>query len=130
MSNRDLRKFYLDYIEVLNSRQLHRLDEFVSDEVTYFGDHITREKIITVITAELDAVPDLSWELTDLRIHGDDLAARLVNTGTPVKAWLGVAPTGASFEIVENAVYRVRVGRFIHMANVHDSETLKQQLGG
>ncbi|MET7847141.1 hypothetical protein ABZT48_02630 [Streptomyces avermitilis] len=41
----------------------------------------------------MDAVPDLHWELKDLLFDGDRLAARLVDTDTPVKKWLGVAPT-------------------------------------
>lgn len=73
-------------------------------------------------------MPDFHWELEDLKVDGDTIAARLTNTGTPVKEYLGVVPTGASFEIVEYAIYRVRDGRFVHMTNLHDAETLKQQL--
>jgi predicted ester cyclase len=57
------------------------------------------------------------------------LNARLTNTGTPAKEWLGVAPTGASFEIVEYAIYQVRDGRFVHMTALYDAETLRRQLG-
>jgi predicted ester cyclase len=32
-----------------------------------------------------------------LQLDGDNIAARLVNTGTPAQERLGVAPTGASF---------------------------------
>ncbi len=74
--------FYARYIEALNTRELHRLDEFVSDEVTYFGDRVTRDQIFAAISSEIEAIPDLSWEVTDLSVHGDDLAARLVNRGT------------------------------------------------
>ena len=128
MTAQDLRTFYDSYIEVLNTRQFDRLVEFVNDEITYFGFTATRDQVIAAIRAEVDAIPDLTWELKDFGTHGDDLAARLINTGTPVKAWLGVEPTGGSFEIVEFAVYKVKDGRFTHMSNVHDSSTLKQQL--
>ncbi|MET1076328.1 MAG: ester cyclase, partial [Umezawaea sp.] len=72
--------------------------------------------------------PDLHWELQELLFDGDRLAARLVNTGTPVEEWLGTAPTGASFEIVEYAVYQVRDGRFVHMTALHDAAGLRRQL--
>ncbi|MDR6318496.1 putative ester cyclase [Actinoplanes couchii] len=78
----------------------------------------------------LEAVPDLGWEVTDFAVDGDNLAARLVNRGTPVKPWLGVEPTGKSFAITEFAVYRVLDGRYTHMANLHDAELLKKQLHG
>ena len=50
----------------------------------------------------------------------DRIAARVVNTGTPVKEWLGVAPTGKSNEVMEYAIYKVRDGRFVQMTNLHD----------
>lgn len=53
---------------------------------------------------------------------------RVVNTGTPVKEWLGVAATGASFEIVEYAVYKVGNGRFVQMTNLHDAADVRRQL--
>jgi predicted ester cyclase len=53
-----------------------------------------------------------------------------VNTGTPEKEWLGVPPTGRSFEIVEYAIYRVRDGRFVEMTNLHDSADVLRQLTG
>ncbi|MBT0773679.1 ester cyclase [Kineosporia sp. J2-2] len=130
MASNDLHEFYAEYVAVLNHRELHRLDEFVNDEITYFGDRATREQVIAAITAEIEAVPDLSWEVRDFAVDGVNLAARLVNKGTPVKPWLGVEPTGKSFEITEFAVYRTLGGRYTHMANLHDSELLKKQLHG
>ncbi|MFV2177648.1 hypothetical protein ACFHW2_14350 [Actinomadura sp. LOL_016] len=38
-----------------------------------------------------------------------------INTGSPVKEWLGVPPSGASFEITEHAIYKVSNGRFVRM---------------
>lgn len=129
MSNFDPRTFYQGYVDALNARELNRLDEFVNDEITYFNDAATRDQVIAAIGGELEAVPDLTWELTDFAVDNDNIAARLINTGTPVKEWLGVAPTGASFEIVEFAIYRLRDGRFTHMTNLHDAEALASQLG-
>ena len=115
MSGTDLREFYLRYIGALNAHEIYRMDEFINDETTLNGD--------------IDAVPDFHWEPREIAVDGDRLAARLTNTGTPAKEWLGVAPTGASFEIVEYAIYQVRDGRFVHMTALHDAETLRRQLG-
>jgi hypothetical protein len=73
---------------------------------------------------------DFHWETQELAINGDSLAARLINTGTPAKEWLGAAPTGKSIEIVEYAIYRIRDGKFLHMSAIHDAEALQQQLAG
>jgi predicted ester cyclase len=130
MSYSDLRSFYTRYVEALNARDFHRLDEFLNDEIHYYDGTFTRDQVAGALAAEVDAVPDLSWELEDFRIDGDTIAARLTNRGTPAKEWLGVAPTGTAFEITEYALYKLRDGRFVTMANLHDSETLRRQLHG
>jgi len=128
MTDVDLRAFYKRYIETLNAHDYAAVHDFLSKELTYFGDTVTADQIVSALTELGDTVPDLHWEILDLSVDGDHLAARLVNTGTPVAEWLGVAPSGASFEIQELAVYRIRDGRFAHMTNVHDSEALRRQL--
>ncbi|MCS7477922.1 ester cyclase [Umezawaea endophytica] len=128
MPDHDLREFYLRYLAELNAHRFDRMDEFIDDRTTLNGEPATRDDLLAVQRADVDAVPDLHWELKELLFDGDRLAARLVNTGTPVREWLGVAPTGASFEIVEFAVYQVRDGRFVHMTALHDAGELLRQL--
>ncbi|MDQ0791728.1 putative ester cyclase [Streptomyces sp. B1I3] len=53
-----------------------------------------------------------------------------MNTGTPVTEWLGVAPTGALFKIVEYAIHQVHNGRFAHVTALHDAGALLRQLTG
>ena len=77
---------------------------------------------------DIDAVPDLHWEVKELLFDRDRIAVRAVNTGTPVKEWLGVAPSGTSFEITEYAIYKVSNGRFVQMTALHDSSDLLRQL--
>ena len=129
MSNTDLREFYLRYLEALNAHEIHRMDEFINDETTLNGEPGTRDQVMAVLNGDIDAVPDFHWDLRELLFDGDRLAARLVNTGTPAKQWLGVEPTGSSFEITEYAIYQVRDGRFVHVTALHDAETLRRQLG-
>ena len=123
-----LRAFYLRYLDQLNAHRFDRMDEFIDDRTTLNGEPATRDDLIAVQKADVAAVPDLHWELQELLFDGDRLAARLVNTGTPAREWLGVAPTGASFEITEYAIYRVHNGRFVHMAALHDAGELRRQL--
>jgi predicted ester cyclase len=126
----DLREFYRRYIAQLNAHKFDRMDAFINERTTLNGEPATRDDLIAVQKADVDAVPDLHWELKELLFDGDRLAARLVNTGTPAKEWLGVTPTGASFEIVEYAIYQVRDGRFVHMTALHDAGELLRQLKG
>jgi predicted ester cyclase len=129
MPDTNLREFYDRYIAALNARDFDVMDQFIHDEVTLNGRPASRDDILAVQRAEAEAVPDLHWELTNLIIDGDRLGAQLVNTGTPAKPFVGVEATGASFEVVEYAVYQVTEGRFRHMAAIHDAEAVKRQLG-
>ncbi|WP_372660611.1 ester cyclase [Amycolatopsis kentuckyensis] len=124
----DLREFYLRYLEELNAHRFGGMAGFIADRTTLNGEPATRDDLIAVQKADVAAVPDLHWELRELLFDGDRLAARLVNTGTPVREWLGVAPTGASFEITEYAIYQVHNGRFVHMTALHDAGELHRQL--
>lgn len=128
MTDPTLKSWYLRYVAALNSHALGGMDEFVADDVVLNGDAGTRDDVVALLNHEIDAVPDLRWEVEELLFDRDRIAVRATNTGTPVKEWLGVPPSGASFEIVEYAIYRVRGGRFVQMTSLHDSAELLRQL--
>jgi steroid delta-isomerase-like uncharacterized protein len=128
MSESDLRDWYMRYAEALNAHEFDRMDEFINDQVVLGGQPGTREDVVTVLKGIADAVPDIRWDVDELLIDRDGIAVRAINTGTPEKEWLGVPPTGASFRIVEYAIYKVQDGRFTHMTNLHDSAEMLRQL--
>ncbi|MEV8418629.1 ester cyclase [Streptomyces niveus] len=130
MSDTDLREFYGRYIEALNAHEFDRMDEFVHESIVMHSEPSSREALVAQLHSITDAVPDFHWETQELAVNGDSLAARLINTGTPAKEWLGAAPTGKSIEIVEYAIYRLRDGKFLHMSAIHDAEALQKQLAG
>ena len=130
MSDTTLRDFYERYIEALNAHEFDRMDEFVHEDIVLHSEPSTRAAVVAQLNSITDAVPDFHWEIQELAINGDSLAVRAINTGTPTKEWLGVAPTGRSIEIVEYAIYRIRDGKFLHMSALHDAEALRKQLAG
>jgi len=128
MAENDLRKWYLRYAEALNAHEFDNMDEFFNDEVLLGGEPGTRDVVVTVLKGIVDAVPDIHWEVNELLFDRDGIAVRAINTGTPAKEWLGVPPSGRSFEIVEYAIYKVSDGRFVQMTNLHDSAEMLRQL--
>jgi len=95
------RAFYQRYIDALNAHEFDRMDEFAHKDITLQSEPGTREDLIASLRGIVDAVPDFHWETQELAVDGDRLAARLINTGTAVKEWLGAEPPGNPFEIVE-----------------------------
>jgi predicted ester cyclase len=124
----DLRAWYMRYIAALNARQFDVMDEFIHDQVLLRGKSGTRGDVVADLRGIVDAVPDMHWEVDELLVDRDGIAVRAINTGTPTKMWLGVPPSGASFRIVEYAIYEVADGRFTHMTNLHDSSEVIRQL--
>lgn len=128
MTDSGLKDWYLRYVAALNAHEFDGMDEFIADDVMLNGEPSTRNDVITVQKHDIDAVPDLHWQVKELLFDRDRIAVRAINTGTPVKEWLGVTPSGASFEITEYAIYKVHNGRFVQMTALHDSSDLLRQL--
>ncbi|MGW4729552.1 ester cyclase [Streptomyces shenzhenensis] len=128
MTESDLRDWYTRYAEALNAHEFDRMDEFINDQVLLGGQAGTRDDVVAVLKGIVDAVPDIHWEIDELLLDRDGIAVRAINTGTPVKEWLGVPASGASFRIVEYAIHKVRDGRFVQMTNLHDSAEMLRQL--
>ena len=119
MNPQELRDFYLRYIALLNARDFERLDEFVHEEVAQNGVPADRSDMAASLRAHTRAIPDLAWDVAELVIEGNRIAARLRDTGTP-------AATGTSVTFDEFAFYEVRDGRIAHAWYLMDSEALRQ----
>ncbi|GAA3924126.1 ester cyclase [Actinoplanes auranticolor] len=128
MSATDLRKVYLDYLRAANARELHRMAEFAHDTIVFNGEPVSRDDYVAAMQQAIDSVPDLVWHLEDLIIEGNRVAVRLTDTGTPVKEWLGLQPTGRDVTFTEYAFYHFRDGRFEHMWYLLDTRTIEKQL--
>ena len=128
MSTTDLHQIYLDYLAAANARELHRMAEFAHDTIVFNGETVSRDDYVAAMQQALDSVENLVWHLDDLVIEGDRVAVRLTDTGTPVKEWLGLQPTGRDVTFTECAFYHFRDGRFERMWYVLDVQTIAKQL--
>jgi predicted ester cyclase len=128
MSITDLRKVYLAYLEAANAREFHRMAEFVHDTIIFNGEPVSRDDYVAAMQQAVDSVQNFAWRLDDLIIEGDRVAARLSDTGTPVKEWLGLQPTGREVTFTEYAFYHFRDGRFEHMWYLLDAQAIEKQL--
>ena len=128
MTDIDLRGVYERYLAAINARAFERISEFVHDTLTFNGEVISRDDYVEAIKTNLDAVDDFAWHLEDIVVEGERVSVRLADTGTPVKNWLGMQPTGAHVAFAEFGVYHFREGRIEQMWYLLDSQTIEQQL--
>ena len=98
MTENRLHDFYLRYIAALNAHEFGGMDKFIAEKVLLGGKPGTRDAVVEVLEGIVDAVPDIHWEIQEMLFDRDGIAARLTNTGSPAKEWLGVQPSGASFK--------------------------------
>ena len=127
-STAELRDFYLEYVALANQREFDRMAEFAHEEVLLNGTPVKMADMVAEFHRHVDAVPDFHWQVEDLVVEGNRLAARLTDTGTPVTEWNGLTPTGASVSFTEIAFYEVRDGRFAVMRYLMDTDAVRHQL--
>ncbi len=124
----ELRAFYERYVAMANTRDFDGMREILHDEVYLGSTPVPRDAIIAEFRKHTDAVPDIHWEIEDLLVDGGRIAARTLDTGTPVAEWNGLAPNGASISVAETAFYEVVEGRFARMWYLMDVDSLRAQL--
>ena len=128
MPDNSLRDFYERYVAAANARNFELIASLIHDDVMINGVPHKREDSINGLREITDAVPNFQWQIEDLIVQEDRIAARLRDTGKPVKKWLGFNPTGASVAFTEFASYKVRDGRFAEMWFLMDVSAIEQQM--
>jgi predicted ester cyclase len=107
----DLARTYRRYNATCNEHRFADLGEFVADDVVVNGEPRGLAGYVAGLEAVVRAFPDYRWDLQDLLVDGDVVAAHFVDTGTHRGEWLGVPPTGRTVTTQEFAVYRWAGGR-------------------
>jgi predicted ester cyclase len=74
-------------------------------------------------------IPDLHWSIKDIWVSGRYVFVRGQATGTPVKTFLGVGPTGKSFETMSLDVYATREGKIERSYHAENWIAAIRQLG-
>ena len=75
------------------------------------------------------AFPDFQMELVDLIAEDDKVVAHFRCSGTHSGEWLGLAPTGRSFENVDEIyIFKVHDGKLVSAYAVEDNPDRLRQL--
>ncbi len=119
------------YQEVINGRNLDAMDELLtSDGVDHTFGSQSAEQAKQFFGMVQQAFPDVHAEVHDVIAEGDLVAVRLTARATPIAPFMGVPPTGRSYEIGEMHFFRVRGGRVTEHWHEFDSAKLLRQLRG
>ena len=88
----DLAAVYERYLTRCNEHRFDQLGEFVSEQVSGSGPVDGLAGYIDGVKAVCTAFPDYRWELQELVVEEDTIAARLIGQGTHTGPFSGIAP--------------------------------------
>ena len=119
------------YYDLLSQQDLDACDDlvaegFISHRTT--GD-ITKKQMNPGVRMLLSAFPDVVVSVEHLIGEGDLVSFREVAKGTHMGPFMGIAPTGKKFEIVNACTLRIRDGKWAEAWTNIDQFNLMQQLG-
>ena len=85
------------------------------------GECADQAAVIARFKAMASVVPDLNWTIKELFVSGENtIIVRGEATGTPIKTFLGVEPTGRNFRTMSIDLYKVtgrKISRSYHVEN-------------
>lgn len=121
------------YEEVFNRKNMTALDELIDPQVV---DHSAPagapggiEGARQFASMLLSAFPDAHFVVEDLIAEGDQVVARLTQSGTHLGIFLGIPPTGKRVTVTGIEIFRLAGGKFVEHWNNYDDLGLFQQLG-
>src|SRR3954451_24898868 len=109
----DMAALYERYLTRCNEHRFDQLGEFVSEHVSGSGAADGLAGYIERLKAVHTAFPDYRWELQELVIERDTVAARLIGHGTHSGPFGGIAPTGRRISTQELVIYRFAEGKIV-----------------
>ena len=79
-----------------------------------------REEVIAGVAARLKSVPDLTWQIRDIQVSGNQVFVRGEATGTPAGEFFGAPHTGKSFKIMSIDVHTLEGGKMVRSYHIED----------
>ena len=104
---------YERYLACCNEHRFDELGEFVSEEVSGSGAADGLSGYIDRLKTVHTAFPDYRWELQELVVERDTIAARLLGQGTHTGPFGGIAATGRRIRTQELVIYRFADGKIV-----------------
>ncbi|ATY64104.1 polyketide cyclase [Cordyceps militaris] len=114
LNTSDLRAFYTDYIDSINTRTMRgHFDASCQDVVTHNHVDYTRDAYREMIESSFDDISGLRFTIERLVVNEEaqQVAARLGFTGVPIREFRGIAATGNAVRFSEHAFYQLERGQ-------------------
>ncbi|MBN3561075.1 ester cyclase [Aliamphritea spongicola] len=103
---------------------------FHSDWQSYYDNAGSKslDQTIETLSGIGQLIPDLNWEIKDIKVAGDTVIVRGEATGTPAGDFFGVPHSGNSFKIMSIDMHTVEDGKVKTSYHIEDWATAMRQL--
>ena len=128
MTKDELSDRYRAYIQCLNQRNWPRLGDHVADEAQYNGTTIGLQGYRNMLEADVEAIPDLNFEIDFLVSDPPTIGARLLFNCTPKGELFGLPVNGRRVTFTENVFYRFAHGKIENVWSVIDQAAIRSQI--
>ena len=79
-----------------------------------------RDQVIAGIGQRLKSVPDLTWEIKEVLVSGNQVTVRGEATGTPAGEFMGAPHSGKSFRLMSIDVHTLDGGKMVRSYHIED----------
>ena len=107
----DLRTIYLEYLRCCNEYRFDDLGEFVAEDVDGPGQGLG--VYVAKVREVVEAFPDYRWDLQQLLVEDQWIAARLHGSGTHTGTFRRRPATGRVIRTQELVMYRIRGAKIV-----------------
>ncbi|AHL76274.1 ester cyclase [Stutzerimonas stutzeri] len=128
MTGDEITDCYRGYIACLNSRNWPELERFVHDEVLYNGKFVGLGGYRQMLEGDVQAIPDLQFNIGLLIAEPPHVAAQLRFACTPIGELFGYAVNGKRVAFIENVFYEFGEGKIRSVWSVIDKAAVGDQL--
>ena len=127
--------FYKQLLSGTTSPELQeRMNEVLSPAWESYGGYgqpaKTRAQFLKQLQGTGNVVPDLVWNVEEVLQDGNRFVVRGRATATPVRPFLGVAPSGKRFEIMSIDIHTVENHKIVKSYHVEDWHAAIEQVQG
>lgn len=116
-----------------NTNQPHLIDEALApdwDDIPLApGQAAGRDGLKPLLSALVGAFTDARFTVQDIVGHGDTVAVRMTFSGRHTGEWMGVAPSGRTFEINWHEFHHLSDGRIVRTWHLEDWAGWRAQVG-
>ena len=133
MSEANKEVFRKLFQQFFNNRDLDSVGEFLTPDflnhASLYEPLVGIDVFVGIVKTYFSAFPDIHYTVDDLMAVGDRVIGRVTSQGTHKAEFLGFAPTGKRFSIMQVRVARFVDGKIAEHWGLQDTIGMLDQLG-